>query len=421
MNVRAAGSTRGPDDSRAALLEALDWYARLPPGGQPPAFPPAVAAHLRDALTAPARWEPMFFGVLFELVRVVRGLAETRPDAPVCNVGDLLTAITTLTPAATPPWEWDPTVDAHMVSKLEVIETSAGIVKNHRDNREAWWAHAAQNGSFIREAARLCGRRGTAVLLGAGQVFDLPLGELVETFERVRLVDIDGAALERTVSAMPLDPTLKQRIELEVADLTGVNRRLLTSIDEIVASAATGDEARARIGGLCRSYSLAGGPRLLPAGTRADLLVSSCLLSQIAWSQPLYARNVYERRFGRLAPTDAAVWLLPWHELEARVQQDHLNALPALGDVAVLTTDMAYRSTVVDHAGHERVTGTRTLLLSAPTLRERVPCFIETARYATWEWSLLRPTERHTGRRYDVEGLVLRRPGTDSAGTATEG
>jgi hypothetical protein len=409
MDSLALRSTRGPEDSHAALREALDWYARLPPGQHAPAFPPAVAAHLRDALAAPGRWEPIFFEVLLELVRVVRAMAPARPDVPACNVGDLLTAIGSLTPAAAAPWTWDPTVDDQVLAKLEVRETSAGIVQNHHANREGWWAHAERNRAFVRDAARSCARRESAVLLGAGQAFDLPLRELVETFERVRIVDIDGAALEATMRGLSLEPDLRRRVDLEVADLTGMNRRLLAGVDGIVAGAADADEARARLAALCRSYSLGAGPRLLADGARADLVVSSCLLSQIAWSQSRYARNVYERRFGGLAPADAAVWLLPWHELEARVQQDHMNALPTFGDVAVLTSDMAFRPTVTDGGGHEHATGVRTFLLSVTTLRDRVPCFVDTTAYASWEWNLLRPSGRHAGRRYDVEALVLRR------------
>jgi len=410
MDSVARSSTRGPEDSRAALHEALDWYARLPPGHHPPAFPTAVAAHLRDTLQTPGRWEPIFFGVLFELVRVVRGMASVRPDVPLCNLGDLLTTIAALTPAAAAPWTWDPTVDADVLARLEVTETSAGIVQNHRDNREGSWAHCERNRAFVREAARLCPRRDTAVLLGAGQTFDLPLRELVETFTRVRLVDIDGAAVEATLRALSLPPALRARVELEAADLTGINRRLLAGVDGILASAADAREASARLAALCRAYSLAGGPVFFSESERPDLVVSSCVLSQIAWSQARYARNAYERRFGRLAPADAAVWLLPWHELEARLQQDHINALPASGEVAVLTSDVAFHSTVADPAGRERPVGTRTLLLSAATLRDRVPCFVDVTHAASWQWDLLRPTGRQAGRRYDVEALVLRGP-----------
>jgi hypothetical protein len=409
MDAIAKMPVPGPEDSRAALRASLDWYAGLSTGQHGPAFPPAVAAHLRDALVSPAGWQPIYFEVLFEMVRVMRELTPTREDAPKCNVGDLLTAVATLTPAAARPWDWDPTVDADVVTKLEVAQTSEGIVRNHQDNREGWWAHAERNRAFIRDAAHTCTRHETAVLLGAGQAFDLPLRDLLEAFGRVRIVDIDGAALEATARASNLTPALRQRLELEVADLTGINRRLLLTVDAIVSGAPDAATAQAQLGALCRSYHLGAGPRLTPSGTRVDLLVSSCLLSQIAWSQARYARNVYERRFGRLGPAAAAVWLLPWHELETRVQQDHINALPAQADVAVLTSDVSARATTLG-AGHERVTGVSTLLLSAPTLRDRIPTFVETVRHAAWEWRLLRPTPKHGGRRYDVEALTLRRP-----------
>lgn len=410
MESLASNAIRGPEDSTAALRAALEWYARRAPGDHGAAFSPALAAQLRDALAAPDRWEPLFFELLFELVCVVRTMAADRPDAPACNIGDLVTAVGQITPAATAPWPWDPTVDDAVLSTFDIRATSDGIIENHDRNREGWWPHTRRNRAFVLAAARSCSRRESALLLGAGHAFDLPLRELLETFQRVRIVDIDGEALEATMRTIR-SPDLR-RIEPEVADLTGINRRLLAGVQEIVASAADARAARARIAALCRSYSLGAGPRLLADEERPDLVVSSCLLSQLAWPQARSARALYERRFGPLDAADLAAWQLPWREFEARVQQDHINALPAFGDVAVLTSDTAFRPVATDAAGREHAAREPVYLLSAPTLRDRVPCFITTTARASWDWNLLRPARHRPGRRYDVEALVLRRSAT---------
>jgi hypothetical protein len=403
----APQTPRGPEASIAALRAAVEWYVRRAPRDHA-TFSPSLAAQLLDALAAPDRWEPLFFELLFELLCIVQAMATDHPDAPGCNIGDLVTVIGQITPAAKAPWPWDPAVEPAVLSSFEIRETSTGIARNHDRNREGWWPHTRRNRAFVLAAARSCSRRGSALLLGAGHAFDLPLRELLETFQRVRIVDIDGEALEATMRTIP-SADLRRRIQPEVADLTGVNRRLVAGIQEIVSGAADATAARTHIAALCRSYSLDAGPRLLADDERADLVVSSCLLSQLAWPQARWARALYERRFGPLAAADMAAWQLPWREFEARVQQDHINALPSFGEVAVLTSDTAFRPVVIDGAGREHAAGEPIFLLSARTLRDRVPCFITTTTQATWNWNLLRPTRHQPGRRYAVEALVLRR------------
>jgi hypothetical protein len=407
----AAGPVLQEHPSRAAVKSALDWYEALGAHGPVAGFQRALTTRLRAALANPDRAPATDCDALVQFGVLMQALTPIHPDAPRCNVGDVVTALTpvaAVSPAAA-AWEWEPSVDAEVLAKLEVRETSAGIVKNQRHSREGWWAHAAHSRAFIREAVPTCAARRIAVVLGAGQRFDLPLLELARAFDRLILVDIDAAALEATAAAVFSDPALRARVELRVSDVTGINKQLIGRVDRIAAEARTADEAREQLGACVRSYHLGTGAVLLAPGERADLMVSACMLSQIAWSQGRYALVVYERRFGRLPEEAGLSWLLPWQEFELRVQQDHINALPAFADVAVLMSDVAVRSTELDAAGIKRVIGPRRYLLSVPKLCERIPCFMRIDRHGAWQWDLLRPEgPGHPGHLYDVEGLVLR-------------
>jgi hypothetical protein len=412
--IEDAAAQTGREAARAVVRATLGAYATAPPADRLPQTTGPLAAKLLSGLDDAARREPSHFHSLIDFVQLVGNLAAASGRATPCTIGDALTALAPPDGPADPVWPSAPQVEEEVLRKLERRETSAGIAQNQRDNREGWWAHAERNRRFIREAVPSCGRRGTAVALGVGHAFDLPLVELAAAFDRLVLVDIDGATLNATVGRVFKDAALRARVEVRVADVTGINATLLREIDRVVADAASPADARAGLATLCRSYVLRGGPPLLLPGERADLMISSCLLSQIAFAQVTYARNVFERRFGALSGAELEAWRMPWRELELRVQQDHINALTAHADVAVLTSDLAVRETTLGPDGLARPSGPRRPLLGVNALQERIPHFIRVVRRDAWEWDLLRAKRSQPGSRYDVHALTLRQAPTAS-------
>jgi hypothetical protein len=250
------------------------------------------------------------------------------------------------------------------------------------------------------------------VVLGAGHAFDLPLLALAKAFERIVLVDIDERALESTVAAVFKDGDLRSRVETRPMDLTGINAAFVRGIDEALATEGSPDEIRARLAQICRSYRLASPGTPLAAGVRAgerpDLIVSSCVLSQIAWPQRVYAQRLYEERFGVLRRAVERDFILPWREFELRLQQDHVNGLAAAGGLVVLTSDMVSHATAFDASGLERPTGHRVFPMAVESLRERVPQAVAISRHDTWRWRRYRPKRGVEGAHMDVEGAVLR-------------
>jgi hypothetical protein len=335
------------------------------------------------------------------------------PEVPSCVLGDALTVLSALGTNASErwPWRWDPALDEEAFTKLEFSQTSAGIAKSQRANRQDWWAHAKRNRAFIEEAVSGCARRELAVVLGAGQAFDLPLEELARNFERLVLVDIDGAALDATISAAFKDLGLRAKVEARVLDLSGINGQLVRAVEDVLAGSGGTDEIDTDLLHLCRSYWLPERPRLLAVNERADLLISGLVLSQIAWPQRVHALRLYEQRFGKLGGEAERRWIVPWWEFELRVQQDHITSLAGTAERIVLCSDVISRQTLLDAAGVERETGGKTFALGVSSLLERIPRSFQVEKHAAWQWSRYRASKRGApGSRMDVEGVLLSEP-----------
>src|SRR5205814_7685973 len=163
---------------------------------------------------------------------------------------------------------------------------------------------------------------------------------------------------------------------------------------------------------LCWTYRLAAPPRLLPPGERADLLVSSCVLSQVAWSQRVYAKRVYERRFSRVPGPLELRWARHFTDLELRLQQDHVTSLAGVAEQVALTCDVISQVTVLDDAGTEQKSGQTILTLGVPSLLERIPKLFQIEGHASWEWDRYKATRTRKGSRMDVKGARLTEPQT---------
>jgi hypothetical protein len=370
----------------------------------------AQAAALHAVMRGEQPLSPGQIEVLVTFAHTMFLVGRKVPEVPNCVLGDALTALSALGTNVSErwPWRWDPTLDAEAFTTLKFSQTSAGIAKSQRANRREWWAHAERNRAFIEEAANGCVRKELAVVLGAGQAFDLPLPALARDFARVVLVDIDGAALEATISSTIKDPGLRARVEARVLDLSGINGQLVRALEHVIAGNGGADEIAAEMSELCRSYWLPERPRLLGAGERADLLVSDLLLSQIAWPQRVYALRLYEQRFGKLQGEAERRWVVPWWEFELRVQQDHITSLAGAAERVVLCSDVINRPTLLDAAGVERETGEKVFALGVASLLERIPRSFQIEQHAAWQWNRYGASQRgEPGSRMDVEGVRL--------------
>lgn len=390
-----------------AVERALDWYiAEVQPAPAGPVSR-ADAEALRALLAGRRPRGERDFELLAAFAWTMSKVGERGP-APACNLGDALTALAQLEQPGEAPFVHDTAIDPGTFAKLAFRETSVGIGRAQRDHKEGWWAHAQRNRSYINQAAGVTTARERAVVLGAGAAFDLPLVDLARQFAKLVLVDIDAQALEQTVSGVFKDPALRARLELRVLDLTGINRALLERLEALVAGPGTAGEVLDAIERLCHGYRVAPPPRLLPEGERADLLVSSCVLTQLAWPQRAFAERLYQTRFGPLRGAAEPRWARMWAELELKVQQDHFTALAGVAEVVSLTTDVLSHVTVLDAAGTERLSGDTVYALGVPALADRIPHLFQADAHQSWQWPRYKASARAEGSQMTVEAVMLR-------------
>lgn len=124
----------------------------------------------------------------------------------------------------------------------------------------------------LASAAAPADASGVLCILGAGNCFDVDLGQLATRYAEVHLVDVDAQALERARLRQP--PHIQQRVVCHAPlDLSGLHDRLerwaqfALTPDEVMNHAAVTSKAlRERI------------------GRRFDVVLSACMLSQMQLS-----------------------------------------------------------------------------------------------------------------------------------------
>lgn len=188
-----------------------------------------------------------------------------------------------------------------LARELRFDREGAGLAqRSHQDKTAALWRpHFEQNKQQILSAASVMrlqrGRtpgRPLVVVLGAGSCADIPLRELVAGGHDVVLVDLDEASLRKGI-AMQLAPAAREHVRIELRDLSAGAVEAVTREADRIMRARAGDAARARseLGALFRRQAVP--VPQLEGAHRADLLVSSLLMSQL----PVFPSEEIGRRF----------------------------------------------------------------------------------------------------------------------------
>ena len=171
--------------------------------------------------------------------------------------------------------------------------------------RSAWHSHLEHTRAVILDAAARCEQRRSALVVGSGLLFDIPLEELGRQFESVVLVDIVHAwSVHRQAARFP-------NVQLVPLDITGVVER-------------------------CHALARQRSPAPLPqrqvecfAGERFDLVASVNVLSQL----PVAPNGYMSRRIRSL--TEART-----REFSRALVTNHLDWLCSAPGVACLVTDL---------------------------------------------------------------------------------
>ena len=172
---------------------------------------------------------------------------------------------------------------------------SAGAVFRYTDEEQRlyWAPHIEHSHRRILEAADLAAGRSVATVLGAGSCAEIPLAELAERFERVVLVDMDGASMVRAVEPLPVE--LRSKIELRVTDVTTFAATLM---DRLAAAVEASEAPEAALQGIRQAFDAVDGgaqPVRLP---RSDLVVSSLVLSELDRYPLTFTDRLLRARYG---------------------------------------------------------------------------------------------------------------------------
>jgi len=160
------------------------------------------------------------------------------------------------------------------------------------ETRLYWQPHIKRSYARILQAADLAEGSAVATVLGSGVAVEIPLAELARRFDRLVLVDMDGASMLESLRKVPLN--LRSKVELRVMDVTSFAAPLMERINTAIDASSSADEAFGRLATIFDELRL-GNPVNLPP---SDLVVSSLVLSEIPRFPFSYAGRLVSGRFG---------------------------------------------------------------------------------------------------------------------------
>lgn len=114
------------------------------------------------------------------------------------------------------------------------------IAARRRRHRAAWASHEARSKAAVLRAAGRADPAGTAVILGAGHLSDVPLAELATRFRAVRLVDLAFApSTERVARRLGSVTCVRHDVTESLPDLRTVNAPRFLLDDRAVSFVAS--------------------------------------------------------------------------------------------------------------------------------------------------------------------------------------
>jgi len=156
-----------------------------------------------------------------------------------------------------------------------------------------WQPHLTESRRLIRSATRFVERRGTALVLGAGKCREIPLQQLARDFNHVVLVDLDLASMREAVELIP-EP-LRHKVEIRVSDITTFTRSFVLAAQRIISTAKDIEDAETRLADL---YLNLNDLVRIPDLPRADFVVSSLVLAELARYPNSYVAQLFSQKFG---------------------------------------------------------------------------------------------------------------------------
>ena len=203
----------------------------------------------------------------------------------------------------------------------------AGFRNTAEEQQIYWRPHVEASHRRIIEAAETATRQSVVTVLAAGVCAEIPLDELARRFERVILVDMDGASMLEAVEELPLD--LRGKVELRVTDVTTFAARLMERMQEAVDEGDDAEAAFERFESLFDGLRIGEQPVRLP---KSDLVISSLVLSELPRYPLAYGDRLVRTSFG-VRLRDWSGYQKARERLQRLIVEDHVQLLSSLGEV----------------------------------------------------------------------------------------
>jgi len=268
--------------------------------------------------------------------------------------------------------------------------------------------HVAESARMILAAAAHAGRR-RAIVLGAGKCQEIPLAELTAQFKHVLLVDLDRAALDEGLASAALAHESRRKIDVVIADLTGLTDALTRRWREAIAGSPDPHDAIERFSAVADKAQ----PAML--GTNEyepfDLLIASCLLSQLHAPAAGRAEQIFVQRF----PADIADlrsaprWVTSLEALARRIETGFMAWLPTLvapGGRIYVSETVQVCLTELAPDGAWQTAGSYRMTKSLD-LADYVDARYKIEERGRWSWVQAVPQPGQSGKLFEVQALTL--------------
>lgn len=239
--------------------------------------------------------------------------------------------------------------------------------------------------------------------------------ELLERFDAVTLNDFEEPLVRKAVEALPGDAAIRAKLDVQIADLNGLTAPALAAMARQIASAADPEAAIRAMANVLDNVQ----PGAFPIGGRFDLVVCSCVLSQLHVALTHQAAQLFAAKYpaGRELLAQSDTWKQALESAARRMEDRfvaHLAALVTDEGLVYLSESAQVCFLQLAPDGQWQTPGTYRMLRTKD-LADYVRGQFDVVGRARWEWVVDAPqSASDVGRLFDVQALVLRR----SAGTA---
>jgi hypothetical protein len=245
---------------------------------------------------------------------------------------------------------------------------------------------------------------GRAVVLGAGACREIPLAELVARFDHVTLNDINSEDVQR--AAAQIDPAGREKLAIQIADLTGVVDPVLARIRQRLSECI---DPRSAFDAMAESLDAS--PSFSALG-QFHLVIASCVLSQLHYALTHRSDALLEQRFpGHVEQLrNSPRWAAGLAQLARRMKATFLDGLvrsTVPGGFVYLSDSVQLCNVHLTAAGRWKTGKTYRTVRSA-RLEDVLDDRLTVVEQARWEWVGTAPSAtRSTGRVYEVQALLL--------------